>query len=332
MAESKLKIIKVKNQKDAEFAGSTASKTSSRLGFDKIGCAQIFLAVSEIVGNTVKFAGQGIVEIRLSKNRKTLEITVKDKGPGIEDLKKVMKEGYSTEETSLGIGLKAAKRAMDEFLIKTKVGKGTTIIMKKYLPVPEGEIEYGVVSLCDEKYTINGDAYVIKEFEGDKVILAVIDGLGEGVKANKAANLAKDVIEANYKLDLDVIIKKCHETLKKRSPEKGAQMELFLLTPRTFEYIGIGNVSIRIMQTTKKISLINQNGIVGKQMPTILRMQKYNNGRKLIVIMHSDGVNSNFIEEDLPLNKNAQFIADFIINNYSRKYGDATVLVAKRKK
>ena len=87
------------------------------------------------------------------------------------------------------------------------------------------------------------------------------------------------------------------------------------------------------MGTSKKISLWNREGILGMngEMPN-LHLQKFNCGRKIIIIMCSDGISVHFTEEGLPLNKSAQNIADFIMENYRRQYGDATVLVAKRKR
>jgi hypothetical protein len=48
--------------------------------------------------------------------------------------------------------------------------------------------------------------------------------------------------------------------------------------------------------------------------------------------MCSDGISPRFSgDKGLPLDKSAQHIADFIMENYIREYGDATVLVVKRK-
>jgi serine/threonine-protein kinase RsbT len=43
-----------------------------------------------------------------------------------------MQYGYSTRR-GLGVGLPGAKWLMDEFDIVSKVGKGTTVTMKKWL-------------------------------------------------------------------------------------------------------------------------------------------------------------------------------------------------------
>lgn len=328
------KTIKIKSERDAIRVSKIAFDIASKSGFDKLSSSEVTLAVSEIAGNAVKFAGAGVVKITIKKNKRVLEVIIQDNGPGIKNVKTVIERGHSTTKRGmvggLGLGLAGAKRAMDEFQIKSKVGQGTTVIMAKYLPIPEEEIEYGIVSLSDSQQTINGDAYVIKEFEGENVLLAVIDGLGEGEKANKAANFVKDLIEDNYKLSPAALINKCDDSLKKDS-KRGSAVGILLLKLNSLQYLGIGDTGIRIF-SKDKITPYSQSGIVGEfRLPTF-KLQKYPCTSKIIVIMWTDGITPKFIEEDLPLNQSAQKIANFIMDNYRREYGDATVLVAKRKK
>lgn len=312
-----------------------ASEMASGMGFDRWGCAEAALAVSEIVGNALKFAGKGNIVMRLSGNRKCLEIRVQDHGPGIKCTKKAQQEGHSSQPASLGIGLNAAKRAMDEFSIKSKPGQGTTVFMKKHLPIPEEEIEYGIISLNDERYPVNGDAFVIKEFEGDKVLLSVIDGTGNGFNANKVALFVKEIIEQNYKSGLKTIATRCHKKLRQRfdpSLIRSCVLGLLLLKPRSLEYLGIGDTTISVMGTPEKIHLLSQRGIVGDVRLPNLKLQRFRCDRKVIFIICSDGIRDHFSEEELPLDQHAQQIADFIMENYRHQYGDATALVVKRKR
>jgi serine/threonine-protein kinase RsbT len=55
----------------------------------------------------------------------------RDTGPGIADVARAMEVGYSSAR-GLGRGLPGARRLMDEFEITSKLGKGTTITMKKW--------------------------------------------------------------------------------------------------------------------------------------------------------------------------------------------------------
>jgi serine/threonine-protein kinase RsbT len=60
-----------------------------------------------------------------------LEVVARDNGPGIADIQLAMQDGYSTSN-SLGIGLPGVKRLMDELDVRSGVGQGTTVTMKKW--------------------------------------------------------------------------------------------------------------------------------------------------------------------------------------------------------
>ncbi len=83
--------------------------------------------------NILEYAQDGEVTISLLKNgtKSGVKIVVKDRGPGIADIAQVMQDGYSSRK-GLGIGLPGTKRLMDEFEIRSRVGSGTTVTMKKW--------------------------------------------------------------------------------------------------------------------------------------------------------------------------------------------------------
>ncbi|MBI3260785.1 ATP-binding protein [Candidatus Berkelbacteria bacterium] len=239
-------LIFITEWSDIKRACHAVLGIAESIGFSKTESASIVNAVSEIVTNVMKHATQGKMTIRVLKNRRVLEIAVADEGLGINNLKEIMQEGFTTQKDSLGIGLAAAKRAMDEFAITSKVGKGTTVVMKKYLPIPYEEIAYGVFSVPKQGEQVNGDTYVIKEFNGDSVLLAVIDGEGHGEKAYQAGILVKGIIEKHYKLPLDEIMKKCHHALLQNRGRR-AVAGLCRLFPHELEYLGIGDTDILVI-------------------------------------------------------------------------------------
>ena len=60
-----------------------------------------------------------------------IQVVADDHGPGIEDLKLAMQDGYSTR-ASMGGGLPGVERLMDEFEITSEFGVGTRIVAKKW--------------------------------------------------------------------------------------------------------------------------------------------------------------------------------------------------------
>ncbi len=59
-------------------------------------------------------------------------VEVRDSGPGIPDVRKVMEDGFTTSG-GLGAGLPGVKRLMDDFKIETIQGEGTDIRATKWL-------------------------------------------------------------------------------------------------------------------------------------------------------------------------------------------------------
>jgi serine/threonine-protein kinase RsbT len=104
------------------------------LGFDGSDLTLIATAISEVARNIIDHAHRGdIVLTHIYQGSKHgLSIVAQDKGPGIADVTQAMQYGYSTRK-GLGVGLPGAKWLMDEFEIDSKVGKGTTVMMKKWL-------------------------------------------------------------------------------------------------------------------------------------------------------------------------------------------------------
>ena len=95
-------------------------------------------AVSEAVTNCIVHAypnGLGIIYIRcriLKDN--TLDVVIKDKGVGIEDLEKARKPMYTTGGSDRsGMGFTIMESFMTDFSVVSKPGKGTTVHMRRKL-------------------------------------------------------------------------------------------------------------------------------------------------------------------------------------------------------
>jgi serine/threonine-protein kinase RsbT len=90
-------------------------------------------ALSEIANNIVIHAGNGEVCVnRIQEGgRRGVVVVASDNGPGIQNPLHALTDGYSTVN-GLGLGLSSASRLVDEFRLESVVGKGTTVILKKW--------------------------------------------------------------------------------------------------------------------------------------------------------------------------------------------------------
>ena len=101
--------------------------------------SDIRTAVSEAVTNSIVHGyrkTQGSIELTvriLTGNE--IYIKIKDKGCGIPDVKKAMQPLFTTapEEERSGLGFSVMTSFMDRLSVHSKVGKGTSVIMRKRL-------------------------------------------------------------------------------------------------------------------------------------------------------------------------------------------------------
>ena len=93
-------------------------------------------AVSEAVTNCIVHAypnglGSIYIRCRILKDN-VLDIVIKDKGIGIEDLEKARKPMYTTGGADRsGMGFTIMESFMSDFSVISKLGKGTTVHMRR---------------------------------------------------------------------------------------------------------------------------------------------------------------------------------------------------------
>lgn len=99
--------------------------------------SDIKTAVSEAVTNCIVHAYRdrdGVIEItaRILEGGE-LWIKIRDKGCGIENIEKAMEPMYTTapDEDRAGLGFAVMESFMDKLSVRSKVGVGTTITMRK---------------------------------------------------------------------------------------------------------------------------------------------------------------------------------------------------------
>ena len=115
-------------------ASGNVKKVLKQLGFapDVIRRTTVSMYEGEI--NMVIHAGGGVAEVVITPE--SIEIDLRDHGPGIADIELAMQEGYSTAPDKIralgfgaGMGLPNMKKYTDHLSIDTAVGKGTTVHM-----------------------------------------------------------------------------------------------------------------------------------------------------------------------------------------------------------
>lgn len=120
------------------FARATVAAFVSQLDPQVDELVDIRTAVSEAVTNCIVHAypeSRGVIVLtaRLYANGRVV-LKVADKGCGIEDVEQAMEPLFTTggEERS-GLGFSVMESFCDKLRVRSKKGKGTTVILEKYV-------------------------------------------------------------------------------------------------------------------------------------------------------------------------------------------------------
>jgi serine/threonine-protein kinase RsbT len=103
---------------------------------DSFATAAVTTATSELTRNAWVHGGGGdaiIEQIRSEDGRVGMRVAFRDRGPGIADVERVLRGGYSTAR-SMGLGLSGSRRLVDELVVESQVGHGTTVTFIKWKP------------------------------------------------------------------------------------------------------------------------------------------------------------------------------------------------------
>ena len=126
------------------FARATVAAFVSRLDPTVDELADIRTAVSEAVTNCIVHAypdslGTIILTVQLYENGRVV-IRIRDRGCGIADVQQAMEPLFTTggEERS-GLGFSVMQSFSDSLRVRSKVGKGTTVTLEKYIAVKDQE-------------------------------------------------------------------------------------------------------------------------------------------------------------------------------------------------
>ncbi|MCY1719719.1 ATP-binding protein [Prolixibacteraceae bacterium Z1-6] len=116
-------------------ASSHIKKVLKQLQVEPKVIKRIVVAIYEAEVNVVAHSVGGTLSAVIDEIG--IQVELKDNGPGIEDIEKAMKKGYSTASKKVrdmgfgaGMGLPNIKKNTDELSIKSKVGEGTTVTFR----------------------------------------------------------------------------------------------------------------------------------------------------------------------------------------------------------
>ena len=129
------KSIALESEHDIAVARNEVRAMAVRIGFRIVDQTRLATVTSELARNIIKYAKRGRMiaqPMHNAQGQSGLRLIFEDTGPGIPDIEAAMRDGFTTGG-GLGKGLPDSKRLVDEFKIESALGRGTRIMVARWL-------------------------------------------------------------------------------------------------------------------------------------------------------------------------------------------------------
>lgn len=125
--------LPIRSKHDIVRIRQAVRQRAGELGFGLVDQTKMITAASELARNALDHGGGG--EMRMETvaddGREGLRLTFEDEGPGIPDLDRALRDGYSTG-AGLGLGLAGAGRLVNDIDIDSGPGRGTRVTITRW--------------------------------------------------------------------------------------------------------------------------------------------------------------------------------------------------------
>ena len=328
--------VVVQDSSHTAEARRNALELASSLGFSEIEAGNLALIVTEAARNLLKHAGGGELILHGAEHDDgpTVEMLAVDKGPGMEDISRSFRDGYSTAGTP-GTGLGAISRLASLHDIYSQPRQGTVLLAQiaRRGVRPSGpkwrtaRFRVGAVSVPKPGEPVSGDASAFSERAGIGRLI-VADGLGHGLLAADAARAAVRAVIEHPDYSGVSLMRRIHTALR---PTRGAAVAIAEPDAErgVLRYTGIGNVSASIISRDGRVQhLVSHAGTAGHEAHKIAEFS-YRWEPGSLLIMHSDGLGSHWSLERYPglVARHPSLIAGILYRDFNRGRDDATVVV-----
>jgi anti-sigma regulatory factor (Ser/Thr protein kinase) len=310
---------------------------ASHCHFSETRVGEIDIIVSEVCSNLIKHAGGGDVLYRISdvsEQESRFEIVCIDKGPGMADVPKMMKDGTSTTKT-LGHGLGAIERLSTFSQVYSIPGWGTIVYAlvsteeKKYAAKNGLELDFRTLSVNKPRETVCGDGYRVKR-TGQEVQIFFGDGLGHGEHAKEAVDRAGNFFMGYEERDPVSILRMIHEHVRRTRGLVGT-VAIGDLKTNEWRICGVGNILTRLYSGVTYKNYMSYNGALGLNVPNSMKESIYRIEKNQHLIMCSDGIRSRWDLNKYPsiFKYDCTLLAAALYSDFNRGNDDSSILVAK---
>ncbi|HKW49455.1 MAG TPA: ATP-binding SpoIIE family protein phosphatase [Gemmatimonadaceae bacterium] len=330
---NKIVAVEIADSSQVGEARRTASKLAAEAGLDETEAGRVALIVTELGTNILKHAKRGEMIVRSvgTRDRAMVELVAIDTGPGIADLDRALRDGYSTAG-SPGAGLGALMRVASSFDVYSVSGRGTVIVarvVRQAKPTLKPLLDVGVIRVPKAGEAVCGDDFSLTIRPSGAALLVVADGLGHGISAADASSLAARIAAERPDESPVETISAIHGALRSTRGAAAAAAAIDA-DARSIRYSGIGNISASIVLPGSTKTLVSHNGIVGHSARHIQEFA-YPWPEGALLVMHSDGISGRWDLDAYPgiMSRDPSIIAGVIYRDFTRHRDDAIVIVTR---
>jgi anti-sigma regulatory factor (Ser/Thr protein kinase) len=317
-------------------ARRSASGVAATAGLNEVDAGKFAIIASEAAANISKHASRGEIILRAvaAPGARAVELIAIDSGPGIPDVDRALRDGFSTAGSG-GTGLGAMARLASTFDIFTSPGVGTVLSARiegeRAVARPRHRFELGVVRVPKRGESECGDDWGMVADDAGRAMLTVADGLGHGLLAAEASRRAVEVAGEHAAEQPGSVVLAVHQALR---PTRGAAVAVAELgaAGRSVRFAGLGNISAAIVGPgpSDSKSLVSHNGIAGHEMRKIQEFS-YDWPVDALFVMHSDGLSARWDLSRYPglARRHPSVVAGVLHRDFSRGRDDALVVVVR---
>ena len=323
---SMTQVLAIEDNSQIGHARRTAQKLAEHNGFDAVDAGRVALVATELASNILKHAASGELHLRVLPRAAGagIEMLAIDRAKGF-DLEACMADGFSTGGTQ-GIGLGAVSRQTEVFDVHAD-SRGAVLLARLY---PRGDKaadqRFGVSQHSLRNDPACGDVWHLA-FDGPRISALVIDGLGHGEDAERAARAGEKTFALAPFTTPVMLLEDIHRDM---IGTRGGALAIaqFDGDVDALKFVGIGNIGACLIAPGKSRGLASHPGIVGGQ---YRKAQPFDyaqvNGQ--LLIMYSDGLQSRWNLQDYPglVHRHPAVIAAILHRDFCRGRDDVTVVV-----
>lgn len=311
----------------AEIA-RVAERAARGLGFSDERAGEVRLVATELSTNVLAHAGGGDVLVHATPGAEAaVEVLALDRGPGIPDVARALRDGFTTAGTR-GEGLGAVVRAANRVDVFASPGRGTAVLARLAAGRDGDRRErVGHLALPYPGEVESGDAYAVVARPG-ALRVVVVDGLGHGTLAAEASASILDAIVSATEADPVRALEIAHEAGR---GTRGAAVGIADVCGTEVTYAGVGNIRAVLVDGERQRSLASLSGTVGLSIPGRLTAFSGTLPKGGLAILHSDGITARWSAESMAglTGRDPSLVCGVLWRDHARGTDDVTALVVR---